>query len=57
MKQFTQRYVQNPSEIELQATLAPYGLRAETTGFRTRIVVDKPDDEQKQLLRSLGYKR
>lgn len=57
MKQFAERYVQNPSEIELQATLAPFGLRAETTGFRTRIVIDKPNNEQRSLLRSLGYQR
>ena len=32
MKQFFERYVQNPGDIELDATLAPYGLRVSKPG-------------------------
>ncbi len=56
MNQFFERYVQNPGDIELDATLAPYGLRVETKDFRTRILISKElTVEQSRLLRSLGY--
>jgi predicted metalloprotease with PDZ domain len=56
MKQFFERYVQNPGDIALDPTLAPYGLRVETKDFRTRILINKElTVEQGRLLRSLGY--
>lgn len=56
MKQFFERYVQNPGDIAIDATLAPYGLRVETRDFRTRILINKElTVEQSKLLRSLGY--
>ncbi len=56
MKQFFERYVQNPGDIALDATLAPYGLSVETMDFRTRILISKElTIEQGKLLRSLGY--
>lgn len=56
MKQFFERYVQNPGDIALDPTLAPYGLRIETKDFRTRILINKElTVEQGRLLRSLGY--
>ncbi|MDQ3666872.1 MAG: hypothetical protein M3410_09900 [Acidobacteriota bacterium] len=58
MKQFFERYVQNPGDIALDQTLAPYGLRVETRDFRTRILINKElTVEQGRLLRSLGYQR
>ena len=56
MNQFFERYVQNPGDIALDLTLAPYGLRVETRDFRTRILIEKElTVEQRRLLRSLGY--
>jgi predicted metalloprotease with PDZ domain len=56
MKQFFERYVQNPGDIALDPTLAPFGLRVETKDLRTRILINKElTTEQVKLLRSLGY--
>ena len=56
MKQFFERYVQNPGDIALDPTLAPYGLRVETRDFRTRILINQERTAaQGRLLRSLGY--
>jgi len=56
MTQFFERYVRNPGDIALDATLAAYGLRVETKDFRTRILINKElTVEQHRLLRSLGY--
>ena len=58
MNQFFERYVQNPGDIALDATLAPYGFRVETKDFRTRILINKKlTVDQGKLLRSLGYQR
>jgi predicted metalloprotease with PDZ domain len=57
MNQFFERYVQNPGDIALDTTLAPYGLRVETKDLRTRILINKElTVEQGRLLRSLGYR-
>ncbi|MCM3905074.1 MAG: hypothetical protein ND866_25550 [Pyrinomonadaceae bacterium] len=56
MNQFFERYVQNPGDIALDATLAPYGFRVETRDFRTRILINKKlTSDQGKLLRALGY--
>ncbi len=56
MKHFFERYVRNPGDIALDATLAPYGLRVETKAFRTRILINKElTVDQGRVLRSLGY--
>ncbi|MBA3513428.1 MAG: hypothetical protein H0T77_03515 [Pyrinomonadaceae bacterium] len=56
MKQFFERYIQNSGDIALDATIAPYGLRVETSNFRTRIRINKElTVEQQRVLRSLGY--
>ncbi|MGH9970800.1 MAG: hypothetical protein ACREBG_23830 [Pyrinomonadaceae bacterium] len=57
MNGFGERYIRSPIPVGLKALLAPYGLRVETTNFRTRIVVDKElGAAQRSLLRSLGYR-
>jgi len=56
MNQFFERYVQNPGDIALDETIAPYGFRVETKDFRTRILINKElTIEQSRLIRSLGY--
>lgn len=56
MKQFFERYVQNPGDVALDSILAPYGFRVETKDFRTRILINQElTVEQSRLLRSLGY--
>ena len=52
----TRRYVEDAGEIELQSAVAPFGLRVETFGARTRIsVMDSLSGSQRDLLRKFGY--
>jgi hypothetical protein len=56
MRDFTERYIQNPSEVNLPAAIEPFGLRVETGGVRTHIAVAGPlKNPQRDLLRKLGY--
>ena len=53
---FVQVFIRNPVAINLQAELAPFGLRAEKSGSRTRISVSEQlTKRQRDLLRELGY--
>ena len=53
---FVQRFIKEPLSIDLQKELAPFGLRAEKFGFRTRILpAEKLTKRQRDLLRELGY--
>jgi hypothetical protein len=53
---FVQRFLNGPVNIDLQTELAPFGLRVEKFGFRTRIVAEeKLTKRQRDLLRELGY--
>jgi predicted metalloprotease with PDZ domain len=58
MEQFSARYVQKATSIDLPAKLAAYGLSVQSMASGTRIFV-KPDlqPDQLRLLRSMGYKR
>ncbi len=52
----TRRYVEDTGEIELQSAVAPFGLKVETFGARTRIsVTDSLSGSQRDLLRKFGY--
>jgi predicted metalloprotease with PDZ domain len=56
MQDFAGRYVEGEAEIDLAAVLAPFGLRLETTGTRTRVVVSEAlDKSQRDLLQKFGY--
>jgi predicted metalloprotease with PDZ domain len=56
MREFTRQYVESASTIDLAAMIAPFGLRIETGGVRTRVVVnDSLRREQRDLLRKFGY--
>jgi predicted metalloprotease with PDZ domain len=56
MENFAREYVQTPRGIDLAASLAPFGLRVEKFGLRTRITVaESLSRAQRDLLRRLGY--
>ena len=51
-----QMFIRNPVVINLQAELAPFGLRAEKFASRTSInVSEQLTKRQRDLLRELGY--
>jgi hypothetical protein len=56
MREFTQRYVENAAAIDLAETIKPFGLRVDTGGVRTRVLIaDSLKSEQRDLLRKFGY--
>lgn len=56
MREFTRRYVEGASAIDLGTLVAPFGLRVENGGVRTQVVVaDSLKREQRDLLRKFGY--
>jgi predicted metalloprotease with PDZ domain len=56
MQDFTRRYVESASSIDLEAALAPFGLRVERGGVRTHIsVASSLSRDQRDLLRKFGY--
>jgi predicted metalloprotease with PDZ domain len=56
MREFVRLHVESPVAINLNASLAPFGLRAESFAGRTRVsVAESPGREQRELLKKLGY--
>jgi predicted metalloprotease with PDZ domain len=56
MQDFTRRYVESASAIDLGAALAPFGLRVQRAGARTLVAVsDSLTRDQRDLLRKFGY--
>ena len=56
MQNFGRSFVSNAFSISLPELLAPFGLRAETFGLRTRISVSESlTRQQRDLLHDLGY--
>lgn len=56
MQDVTRLYIESASVIDLPAAIAPFGLRLETGGVRTRIAVaDGISGAQRDLLRKFGY--
>jgi predicted metalloprotease with PDZ domain len=56
MQDFGRSFVSSPVTINLSEQLAPFGLRVETFGLRTRInVSDSLTHQQRDLLHDLGY--
>ena len=56
MPDFGRWFISNPVTINLAEALAPFGLRVETFGLRTRInVSDSLTHQQRDLLHDLGY--
>ncbi|HMG76131.1 MAG TPA: hypothetical protein VK582_21700 [Pyrinomonadaceae bacterium] len=56
MQDFGRSFVSNPAAINLAERLAPFGLRVETFGLRTRISVSESlTRQQRDLLHDLGY--
>jgi len=55
-RDFATRFVRQPATIDLPVELAPFGLRVERVGLRTRVsVAESLTDRQRDLLRKLGY--
>jgi predicted metalloprotease with PDZ domain len=53
---FVASFVRTPVSVNLASELAPFGLIAETGGFRTQISIsEKLTKRQRDLLRDLGY--
>jgi predicted metalloprotease with PDZ domain len=56
MQDFGRSFVSNAAAINLAEQLAPFGLRVETFGLRTRISVSEAlTRQQRDLLHDLGY--
>lgn len=56
MRGFVERHVRTPSELNLGKAVEGFGLRLETGGVRTRLVVsDSPTRAHRELLIKLGY--
>jgi predicted metalloprotease with PDZ domain len=56
MEHFAETYVRRASVIDLQAEAAPFGLKVERLGLRTRISISETlTRQQRDLLRELGY--
>ena len=56
MQEFGRSFVSSPAAINLAERLAPFGLRVETFGLRTRIRVSESlNRQQRDLLHDLGY--
>ena len=55
-KDFVKSYVENSKEIELEQLLPSYGLQLDLSGKTSQLRVSRElNEDQKQLLRSLGY--
>jgi hypothetical protein len=56
MQEFGGSLIAKPASINLAERLAPFGLRVETFGLRTRINVSEAlTRQQRDLLHDLGY--
>ncbi len=56
LKEFTKSFIENKRELKLEEFVRDYGLQLHWSGMKTQLTVsDKLDDNQKQVLRSLGY--
>jgi hypothetical protein len=56
VQDFDRLFIRNPLSINLAEQLAPFGLRVETFGLRTRISVSQVlTRQQRDLLHNLGY--
>jgi predicted metalloprotease with PDZ domain len=56
MRDLTRRYIESADAIDLPAAVAPFGLRVESFGARTRIAVKESlSGAERDLLRKFGY--
>ena len=57
MERFTEKFVEGTAEIDLASVLQPFGLEV-AKGLHPRIQVSKNlNEEQRQLLKTLGHKK
>jgi hypothetical protein len=58
MSGFAKSYVEASTKLELEQVLPAYGLTLDSSGKKSQLrVIRVLNDEQKQLLRSLGYRK
>ena len=56
IQDFTRRYVESASIIDLESAITPFGLRVERAGARTHVMVSESlTRNQRDLLRKFGY--
>ena len=56
LKDFTKSYIENSGPLKLEEAVREYGLQLHWSGMNTQLTVGpKLDEDQKQILRSLGY--
>jgi hypothetical protein len=57
-KELAKSYIESRSEIKLEQLLPAYGLQLDSSGKSSRLRVSRElDEDQKHLLRSLGYRK
>ena len=57
MSGFAKSYIESSTRLELEQVLPAYGLTLDSSGKKSQLRVSRDlNDEQKQLLRSLGYR-
>ena len=58
MNGFAKSYVENSAKLELEQVLPAYGLTLDSSGKESQLRVSRDlNADQKQLLRSLGYRK
>jgi predicted metalloprotease with PDZ domain len=58
MNGFARLYIEGNTKLELEKILPAYGLTLDSSGKQSQLRVSRElNDEQKQLLRSLGYRK
>ena len=56
LSDFTKSYIEKSKPLKLEEVVRPYGLQLHWSDMKTQLTVSsKLDEDQKQLLRSLGY--
>ena len=56
LREFTKSFIENSRQLKLEELVRPYGLQLHWSDMKTELTVsDKLDEDQKQVLRSLGY--
>ena len=56
LRDFTKEFIEKKRPLKLEEVVRPYGLQLHWSGMKTQLTVSpKLDENQKQVLRSLGY--
>jgi hypothetical protein len=56
MQEFSRKFIESPTQIDLNGEIGEFGLRVEPGGIRTQVaVMETINSQQRDLLRRLGY--